>query len=120
APPPLRLADGAPTLGALPSNLPVHLTTFVGREQDLAAIRQALATARLLTLAGAGGCGKTRLAVEVAVSLAAAGAAPGLGEAHPYADGVWLVALEALTDPTLVPQAVASVMGVPEEPGRPL
>ena len=64
---------------------------------------------RLLTLTGAGGCGKTRLALEVARDLVGA-----------YPDGVWLVELAPLSDPTLVAQAVAQALGVREQPGRPL
>src|SRR5439155_12038973 len=64
---------------------------------------------RLLTLTGAGGCGKTRLALQVAAELL-----------EEYAHGVWLVELAPLVDPALVPQTVASALGVREEPGRPL
>jgi predicted ATPase len=64
---------------------------------------------RLLALMGAGGCGKTRLAVEVAKDLVGA-----------YPDGVWLVDLAPLSETELVPQAVAQVLGVREQPGRPL
>jgi predicted ATPase/class 3 adenylate cyclase len=101
--PPLR------TLDALPNNLPLQLTSFVGRERELAAVRERLTRHRLLTLTGPGGTGKTRLALQVAADL--------LPE---YPDGVWLVELAALADPALVPQAVAQAVGVREEPGRPL
>jgi non-specific serine/threonine protein kinase len=90
-------------------NLPLQLTSFVGREQALAEVGQLLATTRLLTLTGAPGVGKTRLALQVADEMWDA-----------YADGVWLVELAALADPALVPQAVAAVLGVQEPPGRPL
>jgi predicted ATPase/DNA-binding SARP family transcriptional activator len=90
-------------------NLSTQLTRFIGRQREMAEIRHLLSTARLLTLTGAGGCGKTRLALQVAA---------GLIEAYP--DGVWLVELAPLADPALVPQAVASTLGVREEPGRPL
>ena len=90
-------------------NLPLQLTSFVGRERELAAVGGLLGTARLLTLTGPGGVGKTRLALE---------AAAGARATHPQ--GVWLVELAALADPALVPQAVAAVLGVREEPGRPL
>ncbi|BBL80218.1 LuxR family transcriptional regulator [Rubrobacter xylanophilus] len=86
-----------------PHNLPVPLTGFVGRERELAEISELLETNRLLTLTGPGGCGKTRLALE---------AAHGLRGSYP--DGVWLVELASLADPELVPQAVASVLGVRE------
>jgi len=90
-------------------NLPLQRTGLVGREAELADVTRRLATARLLTLTGAGGVGKTRLA------LAAAAAA-----LHGYAGGAWLVALDALADPVLVPQAVAQAVGVREEAHRPL
>jgi non-specific serine/threonine protein kinase len=109
APPPA--ADGAPgrSLAPPPHNLPLQLTSFVGRERALADVTGGLAADRLVTLTGAGGTGKTRLALRAAAEL--------LGE---YPDGVWLVELAALADPALVPQAVASAVGVREEPGRPL
>lgn len=75
----------------------------------MAAVKQWLSTARLLTLTGPGGCGKTRLALEAARSLV-----------EEYADGVWWVELTSLDDPALVPQEVARVLGVREEPGRAL
>src|SRR3712207_3531745 len=92
-----------------PHNLPLELSSFVGREKELAEVKRLLEDNRLLTLTGAGGCGKTRLALEAAGDLARA-----------YPDGVWLVELAPLTDPSLVPQAVASVLGVREQPGRSL
>jgi non-specific serine/threonine protein kinase len=88
-------------------NLPLQLTSFVGREQALAEVGRLLATTRLLTLTGAPGVGKTRLALQLA------------GEGREaYADGVWLVELAPLADPALVPQAVATAVGVREQPGR--
>jgi predicted ATPase/DNA-binding SARP family transcriptional activator len=88
-------------------NLPALLTTFIGREREIAEIKRLLVQVRLLTLTGSGGCGKTRLALQVAGQLE--------GE---YPDGVWLVELAALSDPSLVPQAVASAFGLREAPGR--
>lgn len=88
-------------------NLPAQLTSFVGRERELAEVKRLLAGTRLLTLTGAGGGGKTRLALEVAREVL-----------EEYADGVWLVELASLSDPDLVPQAVGSALGVPEQPGR--
>jgi predicted ATPase/class 3 adenylate cyclase/uncharacterized protein HemY len=101
--PPLR------SLEAFAHNLPAQLTSFIGREQAMAQVKQFLSTTRLLTLTGSGGCGKTRLALQVAADLLEA-----------YPDGVWLVELAPLADPTLVPQTVASALGVREQPGRPL
>jgi predicted ATPase/DNA-binding SARP family transcriptional activator len=90
-------------------NLPAPLTSFIGRARERAEITDLLATARLLTLVGPGGCGKTRLALETARQVLA-----------DYPDGVWLVALASLADPRLVVQAVAGVLGVREVPDRPL
>src|SRR5262249_10870600 len=107
--PPLRSLD------ALPHNLPLQLTSFAGREHELAAVHALLVAHLLVTLTGPRGTGKTRLALQAAakalVPAAGGGAVP---------DGVWLVELAALTDPGLVPQAVAGVVGVREEPGHPL
>ncbi|MGH2352814.1 MAG: ATP-binding protein, partial [Chloroflexota bacterium] len=97
------------SLDMLPHNLPLQLTSFVGRERELPAVRDLLAEHRLVTLTGPGGTGKTRLALQVAADVLPA-----------YPDGVWLVALAALADPALVPHAVAQAVGVREEPGRPL
>jgi predicted ATPase/DNA-binding SARP family transcriptional activator len=82
-------------------NLPSPLTSFVGREPEIAEIKSLLSATRLLTLTGPGGIGKTRLATEVARNL--------LGD---YEDGVWLASLAALADPDLVPQAVASALAL--------
>jgi predicted ATPase/class 3 adenylate cyclase len=101
--PPLR------SLSLRSHNLPQQTTSFVGREQEMAATKQLLAASRLLTLTGAGGTGKTRLSLQLADDL--------LTE---YEDGVWLVELAALADPALVPHAVAAVLAVREEPGKPL
>src|SRR5439155_11343578 len=86
----------------------VHL---IGREQDLAVARQALlgTEGRLLTLIGTGGCGKTRLALELASELV-----------YEFRDGVWLVELAPLADARLVPQAMASALGVRDQPGESL
>jgi predicted ATPase/DNA-binding SARP family transcriptional activator len=90
-------------------NLPVAQSSFVGRERELVEVKRALAMTRLLTLTGAGGCGKTRLALEVAGDLVGA-----------YPDGVWLVELAPLSDPALVSNAVAAALGVRERPDLPL
>jgi predicted ATPase/DNA-binding CsgD family transcriptional regulator len=92
-----------------PHNLPLELSSFVGREKELAEVERLLEHARLLTLTGSGGCGKTRLALAVA-----------RGSLEGFEDGVWLVELAPLADPFLVPQVVASTLGVSEEPGRSL
>src|SRR5262245_42125927 len=104
-----------------PHNLPTPLTSFVGREQEVAEARRLLAQTRLLTLTGTGGVGKTRLGHEVAASLLDAAADEARAPGGPaYYDGVWLVELSSLAEGTLVPQAVATVLGVREQAGRPL
>jgi non-specific serine/threonine protein kinase len=90
-------------------NLPYQLTSFVGREQEIAQLEELVTANRLVTLTGAGGAGKTRLAIEVASRLV---------EAFP--DGVWLVELAALSDPRLVPQAVVAALCLKEQPARPV
>ena len=87
-------------------NLPGSLTSFVGRERERDEVGRLLGTTRLLTLTGPGGCGKTRLAQQVATDLADA-----------YPDGARLVELAPLTDPESVPQATADALGVREQPG---
>ena len=101
--PPLRSLD------VLPNNLPVQITSFIGRTQESLQVKTLLGTTRLLSITGPGGSGKTRLALHVAADLL-----EGDG------DGVWLAELGALSDPALVPQEVASALGVREEPGRSL
>jgi predicted ATPase/DNA-binding CsgD family transcriptional regulator len=86
-----------------------ELTAFVGRERELGELRQVAAGARAVTLCGAGGIGKTRLAVRLAAGLAAG-----------FADGAWFVGLADLRQPELVPSRIATELGVVEEPGRPL
>jgi predicted ATPase/DNA-binding SARP family transcriptional activator/DNA-binding CsgD family transcriptional regulator len=88
-------------------NLPAARSSFVGRERELVEVKRALAMTRLLTLTGAGGSGKTRLALEVSKDLVGV-----------YEDGVWLVELAGLSEGELVPQAVASSLRVREQPGR--
>jgi predicted ATPase/DNA-binding SARP family transcriptional activator/DNA-binding CsgD family transcriptional regulator len=95
--------------GASRHNLPLTRTSFVGRERETLGVRRLLAMTALLTLTGAGGCGKTRLALAVARELTST-----------YPDGVWLVELAPLSDPALVPQAVAQALGVRQTPGRSL
>jgi predicted ATPase/DNA-binding SARP family transcriptional activator/DNA-binding CsgD family transcriptional regulator len=97
------------TSGAGTHNLPVSLTSFVGRERELLEAKRMLAMTRLLTLTGTGGSGKTRLALEVAADLVGA-----------YQDGVWLVDLAPLSEPGLLVQEVAGVLEVQERSGEPL
>jgi predicted ATPase/DNA-binding CsgD family transcriptional regulator len=89
--------------------LPVQLTSFVGREREVAEVEGLLVDHRLLTLTGPGGSGKTRLALAVAFEVVGS-----------FENGVWFVELAPLTDPNLVPQAVANAVGAREAPGRPL
>jgi predicted ATPase/class 3 adenylate cyclase len=97
------------TLRSFPTNLPAHLSSFVGREEEIAEVERLLSSTRLLTLIGSGGVGKTRLAMQVAAGLL-----------DSYPDGVWLVELAPLTDPALVPQTLAMAVGVRDSPARPL
>ena len=101
--PPLKALD------VLPNNLPIQLTSFIGREKEIAEVKQLFSETRLLTLTGPGGVGKTRLALQVAADLA--------GE---FSGGVWLVELAALIDAALIPQAVAFNIGIHEQAGRPI
>jgi predicted ATPase/DNA-binding SARP family transcriptional activator/Tfp pilus assembly protein PilF len=99
----------APTPQETPGpGLPLPLTRLVGRDDELAAIEKALAGARLLTLTGTGGVGKTRLALAAAADLAGG-----------YADGACFVELAPLADPALLPQQVLTALGLREETGQP-
>jgi predicted ATPase/class 3 adenylate cyclase len=100
--PPLRTRK---SVGA--HNLPVQLTSFVGREAETHDVRQLLVDNRLVTLTGAGGAGKTRLAVEIAAQIA-----------PEFCDGVWYVDLAPITHPAVVPVTVARALGLPDQPGR--
>ena len=99
--PPLR------TLDATPGNLRSAVTSFIGRESEVEEVQAALHEHRLVTLTGVGGVGKTRLATEVAASLAAE-----------FPDGVWFFELAAVADPAAVPDAVAAVLGITQQPGK--
>jgi predicted ATPase len=99
--PPLR------TLDATPGNLRPAITSFIGRESEVGEIEAALRAHRLVTLTGVGGVGKTRLATEVAGQLA-----------DEFPDGVWVFELAAVTDPAAVPDAVAAVLGITQQPGK--
>ena len=93
----------------MPHNLPAQVSRFVGRERELSELRQLLSRARVITLTGAGGVGKTRLVLQLAASML-----DGSG------DGAWFVDLAPLTDATPVAAALAGALGVREQPGRPL
>jgi predicted ATPase/DNA-binding XRE family transcriptional regulator len=97
------------TTRAQQTNLPRALSSFIGREREQTAVVRLLQEAPLVTLTGIGGCGKTRLALQVAASLLPS-----------YPDGVWLVELAPLADAVLIPQAVAAMLRVREEAGSPL
>ncbi len=97
------------TLNALPNNLPVQITSFIGRERELAQTNEMLSNTHLLTLIGPGGTGKTRLTLQLAAEVL-----PG------FTDGVWLVELAPLADPALVLQTIASTLGLREIPSTPL
>jgi predicted ATPase/DNA-binding SARP family transcriptional activator len=100
---------GPPIVAAARDNLPVALTSFIGRESLASDVRSLLESARLVTLTGTGGTGKTRLAVEVGRSLVPA-----------FADGAWLVELAAVGEPAGVNRAVGDALGVREPPGQTL
>ena len=100
--PPLRTSKTA-----VAHNLPAQLTSFVGRQTEIGNLREALATNRLLTLTGAGGAGKTRLAVQLAGDLAAE-----------FGDGICYVDLAPITHPAVVPVTAARALGLPDQAGR--
>ena len=97
------------TLDAFKHNLPAQITSFIGREQEMAQVAQTIQTHRLVTLTGPGGTGKTRLAIQVAADLI-----------DEFPDGVWLVQLASLSDPELIPRTILSAFGTNEQPGRPV
>src|SRR6516165_6010078 len=99
--PPLRALDAGP------GNLRPQATSFIGRESELDEVQTAIKAHRLVTLTGVGGVGKTRLASEVAARLA-----------DEFPDGVWLFELAAVSDPAAVPDAVAAVLGITQQPGK--
>ncbi len=101
--PPLRSLD------ARPNNLPTQLTTFVGRDRELAEALELLRRTRILTLTGPGGTGKTRLSLQAAAAAA-----------DRFAGGVFFVALEPVRDPTLVMSRIAATLGIAQVSGRPI
>jgi predicted ATPase/class 3 adenylate cyclase len=99
-----------PSLRALdagPGNLRPAVTSFIGRESEVAELQAVVKAHRLVTLSGVGGVGKTRLALEVAARLA-----------DEFPDGVWVFELAAVADPAAVPDAVAAVLGITQQPGK--
>jgi predicted ATPase/class 3 adenylate cyclase/DNA-binding CsgD family transcriptional regulator len=99
---PLRVAKAV-----ISQRLPVQFTSFVGRDADIAQVRDLVIQNRLVTLTGAGGVGKTRMAIQIAGQLS--------GE---FGDGIWYVDLAPITDPDLVPITTARALGLPDQPGR--
>ena len=95
------------SLDVLANNLPVNTTRFIGRDREVAEIRERVVAERLVTLTGMGGAGKTRLALQVAADLV-----------DHFSDGVWLVEYGPVADPSVVAQTSAAVLSVREEPGR--
>jgi predicted ATPase len=108
---PRLLSDFHPlqTLDSFQHNLPLQLTSFIGREKEIVEVKRPLLGSRLVTLTGPGGTGKTRLALQVGAELL-----------EFFPDGVWLVELASICDEILVPQTVAAVLGIRESSGRPI
>ncbi|MCU0765742.1 MAG: NB-ARC domain-containing protein [Burkholderiaceae bacterium] len=105
----VRVDDWWMPVREIPNNLPLQPSSFIGRERELDEVKAALATARLVTLLGMGGLGKTRLSLQVAAEVM-----------HLFTDGVWFIDLSPIRDAELVASEAAHVLGVAEEPGRPL
>src|SRR5271154_6306246 len=108
----LAVTKGGIETNRLPTpkhNLPYQLTSFIGRQQEIAQLKGLVTANRLVTLTGAGGAGKSRLAMEVAGQLLDA-----------FADGVWRVDPAALSDAKVLPQAVAAALTLNEQPARPV
>jgi len=101
--PPLR------SMEVVPNNLPVQLTTFIGREREMSEVKRLLGSTHLLTLTGTGGTGKTRLSLQVAADII-----------ETFSDGVWLVELATLTETDSLVETVGAVLSVREEPDVPL
>ena len=110
------IAEGLPTefpplrsMEVVPNNLPVQLTSFIGREREMTEVKRLMGTTHLLTLVGTGGTGKTRLSLQVAADVL-----------ENFSDGVWLVELATIESGEALPETVAAVLGVREEPERTL
>jgi len=99
----------ARTLEVKKHNLPISTTSFIGREKEMKEVRDLFRKSRLVTLTGAGGCGKTRLAREIALTLV-----------EEYKDGVWFIDLAPVTDPNLVIRSITEVLSIKEEPTKPI
>jgi predicted ATPase/class 3 adenylate cyclase len=99
--PPIQSLDGSP------NNLPVQLTSFIGRDEEVAEVKQLITTSRLVTLTGSGGCGKTRLSIQTASVLSI-----------DYSDGVRFIDLAPVADPALVSQTLLSIFNLQEDSHR--
>lgn len=97
------------SLESVPNNLPVQLTSFVGREREMLEVKRLLGSTHLLTLTGMGGTGKTRLSLQVAADLF-----------ERFEDGVWFVEFATIADPSLIVETVAGALELRQEAGRPL
>jgi predicted ATPase/class 3 adenylate cyclase len=95
------------TLDSFPNNLPMQLTSFIGREHEIAELKQGLNEHRLVTLTGSGGTGKTRLSLQVAAELL-----------EKFDHGVWFIELAPLADPDLIPQTILSAIDISEQPNK--
>ena len=95
------------TLDSFPNNLPVQLTSFIGRENEIVELKQELESHRLVTLTGSGGTGKTRLSLQVATELL-----------EKFDHGLWFIELAPLANPDLIPQTILSAIGVSEQPNK--
>ena len=105
----VRVDDWWMPVRDIPNNLPLQPSSFIGREKEIEEVKAALAAARLVTLLGMGGLGKTRLSLQVATEVM-----------HQFTDGVWFIDLSPIRDADLVAGEAAHALGVAEEPGRPL
>jgi predicted ATPase/class 3 adenylate cyclase len=97
------------TLDSLPNNLPQQTTRFVGRDRELSELRDMLSNSRLVTIAGSGGAGKTRVSLQLSADLV---------DRFPH--GVWLVELASVDEPSRLPSVIGEVLGVAEQPGTPI